>query len=177
MEALDQRMQLPIRTRSSQQSLSIVNSLGRFFCCLQEVIGKVGAIVKKHLFDPKNVVITCSKSVKLTTSLVAYWLDTFFLPSIGKDTLLLSDSWSAQNDPKLYQDASSTGKHIKQIQIPQHTTDGIQPSDKYFNHQLKNFVETLYHHVGLDEICSNGIILFVLSLSFTTRWVLQYFER
>lgn len=65
------------------------------------------------------------------------------------------DSWFGQNDPKLYEDASSANTHIKRIQIPQHTTDEIQPLDRYSNHQLKNFVKVLYHHVALDEIDSN----------------------
>ena len=139
-----------------QPTISLDGKLvGPILLCLQEPTGKMGEIVKKHLFEPKNVVITCSTSGKLTTSLVEYWLDKCFLPSIGKNTLLLSDSWTGQSDPKLYEDASSTGKHIKRIQIPPHTTDEIQPLDRYFNHQLKNFVKALYHHVALDEIDCN----------------------
>jgi hypothetical protein len=42
------------------------------FLCLQEPKGRMGDIVKRHLFEPKNVVITCSTSGKLTTSLVKY---------------------------------------------------------------------------------------------------------
>lgn len=139
-----------------QPTISLDGKLvGPILLCLQEPTGKMGETVKKHLFEPKNVVITCSKSGKLTSSLVTYWLEKCFLPSIGKNTLLLSDSWPGQNDQKLYKDASSTRKNIRRIQIPQHTTDEIQPLDRYFNHQLKNFVKALYHHVALDEIDCN----------------------
>ena len=49
--------------------------VGPMYLCLQEPKGKMGPQVKQHLFEPKNVVITCSGSGKLTTSLVTYWRD------------------------------------------------------------------------------------------------------
>ena len=64
------------------------------FLCLEEPNGRMDDIVKRNLFEPKNVVITCSSSGKLTSSLVKYWRDKVLVPSIGKKTLLLSDSWS-----------------------------------------------------------------------------------
>ncbi|CAF1652580.1 unnamed protein product, partial [Adineta ricciae] len=36
--------------------------IGPMFLCLQETTGRVGNIVKRHLFEPQNVVITCSSS-------------------------------------------------------------------------------------------------------------------
>jgi hypothetical protein len=98
----------------------------------------MGEIVKSRLFEPKNVVITCSSSGQLTSSLVAYWCDHHFVPFIGSRTLLLSDSWPGQNDKKLYDDIKSARKYVKYIQIPQHTTSDIQPLDKYYNRQIKN---------------------------------------
>jgi hypothetical protein len=41
--------------------------IGPMYLCLQEPGGKMGEIVKKRLFQPSNVVITCSKSRKLTS--------------------------------------------------------------------------------------------------------------
>jgi hypothetical protein len=66
--------------------------VGPMYLCLQEPNGKMGETVKKNLFKPANVVITCSSSGKLTTSLVSYWRDNCLLASIGKKCLLLSDS-------------------------------------------------------------------------------------
>ena len=58
--------------------------VGPMFLCLQEPNGRMGNIVKRNLFEPKNVVITCSSSGKLTSSLVKYWRDKVLVPSIGK---------------------------------------------------------------------------------------------
>ena len=66
--------------------------IGPMYLCLQESKGRMGDVVKPHFFQPKNVVITCSSSGKLTSSLVTYWKDNVLAPSIGSKTLLLSDS-------------------------------------------------------------------------------------
>ena len=58
--------------------------VGPLYLCLQEPNGKMGETVKKRLFQPGNVIITCSKSGKLTTSLVRYWCDNCLIPSIDK---------------------------------------------------------------------------------------------
>ena len=55
---------------------------------------------------------------------------------------------------------------MKRIIIPKHTTDELQPLDKYFNRQMKNFLETLYNGLSLDQIAinmaeRNGIIKLV----------------
>ena len=54
------------------------------FLCLQEPNGRMGDIVKRNLFEPKNVVIPCSSSGKLTSSLVKYWRDKFSYHLSGK---------------------------------------------------------------------------------------------
>jgi len=112
----------------------------------------MGEIVKSRLFQPKNVVITCSSSGKLTSSLVVYWRNHCLVPFIENKALLLSDSWSGQNNKKLYDDIESVGNHVKRIQIPQHTTSDIQPLDKYYNRQMKNFLKRLYNRVALDQL-------------------------
>ncbi|CAF3472540.1 unnamed protein product [Rotaria sp. Silwood1] len=129
--------------------------IGPMFLCLQETNGRMGDIVKRHLFEPKNVVITCSSSGKLTNSLVRYWRDKVLVPSIGKKTLLLSDSWTGQNDNSIYQDLKSVGKAVHRIQIPPKTTSDIQPLDKYFNRQIKNLAKKLYNRVALDQLDIN----------------------
>ena len=74
--------------------------------------GKMGEQVKKHLFQPKNVTITCSSSGKLTMSLVDYWRDNCFLPLIGDKSLLLSDSYPEQSREETYLPQNCKGKHL-----------------------------------------------------------------
>ena len=102
-----------------QPTISLDGKLvGLMFLCLQEPNDRMGDIVKRNLFEPKNVVITCSSSGKLTSSLVKYWRAKVLVPSIGKKALLLSDSWSGQNDESIYHDIKSIKKEIRRIQIP-----------------------------------------------------------
>ncbi|CAF2120193.1 unnamed protein product [Rotaria magnacalcarata] len=126
--------------------------IGPIFLCLQEPTGKMGETVKKNLFEPSNVIITCSSSGKLTSSLVTYWRDNCLLPYIGKKCLLLSDSWSGQNDASIYDKVNCKNKHLTRIQIPQKTTNELQPLDVYYNRQMKNFIKKIYSRVNLDEI-------------------------
>ncbi|CAF4629857.1 unnamed protein product, partial [Rotaria sp. Silwood2] len=136
-----------------QPTISLEGKLvGPMFLCLQEPKGRMGNIVKRNLFEPKNVLITCSSSGKLTSSLVCYWRDKVLVPSIGKKTLLLSDSWSGHNDESIYHDIKSTKKTIHRIQIPPKTTSDIQPVDKYFNRQMKVLAKRLYNRVALDQL-------------------------
>ena len=137
-----------------QPTISLDGKLvGPMYLCLQEPNGKMGERVKKNLFQPTNVVITCSKSGKLTSSLVAYWRDKCLVPSLDKKCLLLSDSYSGQNDPKLYEDIKS--KSIQRIMIPKNTTCDIQPLDRYFNRQMKILIKRIYHHVAIEQIDIN----------------------
>ena len=127
--------------------------VGPLYLCLQEPNGKMGETVKKRLFQPSNVIITCSKSGKLTSSLVRYWCDNCLIPSTDKKCLLLSDSYSGQNDPQIYEDIKS--KSVKRIMIPKNTTCDIQPLDRYFNRQIKILIKRIYHHVALEQIDIN----------------------
>ncbi|CAF4354128.1 unnamed protein product [Didymodactylos carnosus] len=126
--------------------------LETIYLCLQEQGGKMGEQVKRHLFQPKNVVITCSASGKLTASLVKYWRDNRFLPLVGAKCLLLSDSYPGQNRKELDQLKNCGGKKVTRSQIPQNTTDELQPQDCYFTRQIKSFLKACYHRVALDEL-------------------------
>ena len=70
--------------------------VGHIYFCLKEPKGRMSDNIKAHLYKADNVVVTCSASDKLTTSLVEYWRDHVLLPSISLSfkSLLLSDSWS-----------------------------------------------------------------------------------
>ncbi len=136
-----------------QPSISLDGKvIGPILLCLQEVNGRMGEIVKKNLFKPTNVVITCSSSGKLTSSLVAYWRDKRLLPYIGKKCLLLSDSWGGQKDLKLYEKKACHDKEVIRLEIPKRTTNELQPMDCFYNRQVKNFIKKIYNRVALDKI-------------------------
>ena len=123
------------------------------YLCLQGPCGKMWETMKKRSFQPSNVVITCSKSGKLTSPLVRYWCEKCLVPSIDKNCLLLSDSYSGQNDPKLYQDTKS--KSIKRIMVPKNTTCDMQSLDRCFSGQIKILIKRVYHHVAIEQIDIN----------------------
>ena len=112
----------------------------------------MGEQVKRHLFQQKNVLPTCSGSGKLTTSLVEYWRDNCFLPLVGVKCLLLSDSNPGQDREGFYQPENCSGKKVTRLQIPQNTTDELQPLDCCFNRQIKNFLKACYHRVAFDGL-------------------------
>ncbi|CAF1619742.1 unnamed protein product, partial [Didymodactylos carnosus] len=102
------------------------NCVGPLFLCLKEPTGHMSENIKNNLFQADNVVVTCSKSGKLTTSLVEYWVDKVLQPTVkdGK-CLLLSDYWGGQRDANLYRKV----KNLERLEIPKKTTSMIQPLD------------------------------------------------
>ena len=108
--------------------------------------------MKKHLFQPKNVVITCASLRKLTTSLVEYWRGHCLLPLIGARCLLLSDSYPGQSHEETYESKNCGGKKVHRLQFSRNTTNDLQPLDHFFNRQIKNFLKMCYSHVALDEL-------------------------
>ena len=128
------------------------NSVGPSFLCLQEASGCLGDTVKKNLFAPSNIVLTCSKSTKLTSSLIEYWTDNVLAPVIkNKDYLLISDPWSAQSAVTIYKDFPN----VKRFEIPKQNTGMIQPLDVYFNRQYKMIGRKLDEYVRLHCIDIN----------------------
>ena len=123
--------------------------IGPFLLCLKEASGYLNDNIRKDLFTASNVVVTCSKSGKLTTSLVQYWIDNVLKPTIGyQKCLLFSYYWGGQCDEILYADL----KCLKRLEIPKKTTAMIQPCDVYYNRQYKYLVRKMYHHVRLYDL-------------------------
>lgn len=89
--------------------------VGPVFVCLKEVDGRMSDNIKRNLPKFDNVIVTCSASGKLTSSLVQYWLDNCLAPSISGKTLLLSDSWSGQSEKRNEYDSISG---LKRLQTP-----------------------------------------------------------
>ena len=129
--------------------------VGPMYLCLEETKGRLGDTVQRNLFQPKNVIITCSTSGKLTSSLVKYWKDRVLSKSIGRKALILSDLWTGHNDESIDKDLKSIGKTVKRLQIPPKTTSHIQPLDKYFNRQIKVLAKKIYNRVALDQLGIN----------------------
>lgn len=124
--------------------------VGPIYLCLKETNGRMSDNIRANLPQMKNVIVTCSASGKLTTSLVEYWRDKCLIPSLHSHrTLLLSDSWTGQKDGKgIYEPV----KECKRLEIPWKTTSQIQPLDVFFNRQWKVIVRKVYQRVLLDEI-------------------------
>ena len=95
--------------------------------------------------------MTCSKSGKLTTSLVEYWRDHVLRPFAPSKSLLLSDYWPGQRSSDIY----SSVEGCKRLEIPAHTTSRIQPLDVYFNRQWKLIARRIFDHIQLDDIAIN----------------------
>ncbi|CAF1080655.1 unnamed protein product [Adineta ricciae] len=130
------------------------NLLSPIYLCLKEPTGRISENIRSHLFKTSNVIVTCSSSGKLTTSLVEYWRDQVLLPSIGqrKQFLLISDCWGGQTYGKGLYD------HIPgctRLEIPRSTTSQIQPLDVFFNRQMKVIPRRIYDRVMLDELDIN----------------------
>ncbi|CAF4809402.1 unnamed protein product [Rotaria magnacalcarata] len=107
--------------------------------------------IKKILFPASNIVVTCSSSGKLTTSLVEYWRDHVLRIWVPAQFLLLSDYWPGQRSAEIY----STVRGYKRLEIPAHTTSRIQPLDVLFNRQWKLIARRMFDHVQLNDIVIN----------------------
>lgn len=107
--------------------------------------------IKRKLFPASNIVLTCSSSGKLTTSLVEYWRDHVLRVSAPAQFLLLSDYWPGQRNADIY----SAVRGCKRLEIPAHTTSRIQPLDVFFNRQWKLIVRRIFDHVQLNDIAIN----------------------
>ena len=126
--------------------------IGSRYLCLKELNGRMSDGIKNRLFHASNVTVTCSKSGKLTTYLVQYWIQEVLEPTVGNEkVLLLSDSWGAQTDPQLY----ASMEHLRIETIPKKTTAMIQPLDITINRQYKHIVRTIFDHVRLYNIDCN----------------------
>lgn len=100
-----------------------------------------------------NVIITSSKSGKLTTDLYNDFLNKSLKPYVGKNKfLLLVDSWGGQTKPELYDENFQDDKKLPTCiikVIPPKCTPLVQPCDVYFYRQVKNFIKRLQNSATL----------------------------
>ncbi|CAF1504101.1 unnamed protein product, partial [Rotaria sordida] len=127
--------------------------VGPLFLCLKEPAGYLSENVRGRLFKAPNIVVSCSKSGKLTTDLVKFWRDNVLLPSIASHhTLLISDCWPGQsNITGIYDNINK----LYRLELPKHTTTQIQPLDLFYNNQHKYIARRMFDRVLLDGLDIN----------------------
>lgn len=129
------------------------------YVCLQETTGKFGPRVQKSVDEYAekytNVVITSSKSGKLTTALYRDFLTDVLKPYVKEEKfLLLIDSWGGQTNPVLYDEIFTDEEGLPTCTlkvIPPKCTPLVQPCDVYFYRQVKNLIKKLQNSSYLIE--------------------------
>ena len=129
--------------------------LSPLFIVLQESGGVFGPIVKKNLFDARNVYVAPSKSGKLSKELLKEWFNNIYFTNTPDNSILFVDSWTAYNKQDDLLIMKPQHKTIKILQIPPKTTCLIQPLDVYFFRMWKNFVIRFSDRVILDSLNVN----------------------
>jgi hypothetical protein len=146
---------------TAQYSLTLSGRvLPKVFVCLQEATGTFGPRVQKTVDDEyaekyKNVVITSSKSGKLTTNLYIDFLNNCLKPYVNQEHfLLLIDSWEGQTKPELYDEIFQDDEQLPTCTvkvIPPKCTPLVQPCDVYFYRQVKNLIKRIQNSAFLIE--------------------------
>jgi hypothetical protein len=140
--------------------------VGNVFVCLREAAGRLGDSVKKNLFQAPNVTLTCSKSGKLSKSIVEYYLDNIVVKYIRSEGdcdkfMFLVDSWRGHTDPNLYNTErfGSTTDGIPKCElkiIPEKCTALCQPLDTTFHRQLKYMAREICTYAALRDEMDPG---------------------
>jgi len=99
-----------------------------------------------------NVTLTCSRSGKLSTSLVQYYLENIVANEMKDDFMLIVDSWPGHVNPSLYSNvfgANNGRPNCELVVIPEKTTPFCQPLDTTFHRQLKNLARRILNHYDI----------------------------
>ncbi|XP_046476181.1 uncharacterized protein [Neodiprion pinetum] len=121
------------------------------FVCLREPSGAFGPQIKKQINQLSkiynNIIITCTKSGKLTKQQYEKFLKTCLLPYVQENKfLLIIDSWVGQTDTTVYDDIflNENGEATCTVKIsPLKCTPICQPCDVYFFRQIKIFIKKI----------------------------------
>lgn len=145
---------------TAQYAMSLSGKLlPKVYVCLQENTGSFGPRIQKTVDEYaakyKNVVITSSKSGKLTTALYKKFLTDVMKPYVQENKfLLLIDSWGGQTNPQLYDELFQDEEGLPTCSIkviPPKCTPLVQPCDVYFYRQVKNFIKKIQNCSYLIE--------------------------
>lgn len=143
---------------TAQYSLTASGKLLPFvYICLQELTNTFGPIVLKTVnkltAEFRNVIVTCSKSGKLTKELYKHYLETVLKPYVkDNEFLLIIDSWGGQTDLTLHDEVfgNNNGDATCSLKIiPAKCTPLCQPCDVYFYRQVKNMIKRLQNAPAL----------------------------
>lgn len=125
--------------------------------CLQELTNKFGPIVSKTVekleAEFKNIVVTCSKSGKLTKMLYTEFLQKILVPYVKNEKfLLIIDSWGGQTDctlhDEIFENEAGEATCTLKIILPK-CTPLCQPCDVYFYRQVKILIKRMQNAPAL----------------------------
>ncbi|XP_036144190.1 uncharacterized protein LOC118646035 [Monomorium pharaonis] len=161
-QVLVQRQNINKTTHSYTAQYSITldgKLLPSVFVCLQEPTGifgrRVQKLVDEYVGKYNNVVVTSSKSGKLTTNLYKHFLTTIIKSYVKQEKfLLLVDSWEGQTKPEIYDEIFLNDDYLPTCTvkfIPPKCTPLVQPCNVYFYRQVNNFIKRLQNCVYLIE--------------------------
>ncbi|XP_070528539.1 uncharacterized protein [Cardiocondyla obscurior] len=124
--------------------------LSPLYLVLKESTGTFGPRVKEFLFRLVNIYIHASKSGKLTSEHFKTWFSEVYLPSTGRKSMLLLDSWTG-HCPSQLQQLIPKEKEVQFATILKKTTGMIQLLDVFGFRIWKNFVRTFSNNVIFQE--------------------------
>ena len=96
--------------------------------------------------------VTCSKSWKLTSEHVEFFLQKVLKPAVNEDFLYVLDCWTGQIDQQLYQDTFDEDISCVTLFVPEKTTSICQPLDTIFHLQLKYFTKQITTYAALQTL-------------------------
>lgn len=145
---------------TAQYTITLDGSLiGKVFLCMQEINEKFGPRVQETVNslaeEFKNVVVTCSKSGKLSTPIYQDYLRKIVAPYVGENGfMLMVDSWTGQTNLEMYDEIFVDSESLPTCTvkvIPGKCTSMCQPLDVYFYRQVKIFIKTMQNNVILID--------------------------
>lgn len=112
---------------------------------MQEKDGEFGPRVKESLRSlPENIVLTCTKSGKMSSSSIQFWVNSCLKQEICENkSLLIQDSWPGQKKIE--------HTNLKVLTIPPKTTRWIQPLDVYFFRQFKIIIRRISDYIRFQS--------------------------
>lgn len=141
---------------------------------LQENDGRFGPKVQRTMFQHPDLLITCSKSGKITKAILAQWYrEVVFNSRELRGSILLLDSYGMHKDKELIESNRPLDFNIAIEYIPPGTTSKIQPLDNDLNRTFKEFLRNLSlgycsNHLAIqrkpihvrDSICLLQLLMF-----------------
>src|SRR5271167_3536975 len=117
-------------------------------------------MLKKSLFQPENLLVQCSNSGKVNTSILNIYYDEILKKNLSK-IAFIHDIFAVKFQKDKFNQCFP--KDSIRLQIPKKCTSTLQPLDIFVSRQWKNFAKRCYNRVALDELnydlrSRNGII-------------------